>query len=145
MDPFSPSFNQELLIKEQQKRLPARLPQSIKCPMEEEQKLNKILQGCDFALFGEPFRMDGVRMKQRYTQAVNHNFDKAFHIMKEFDYADAEMLEVLYQYKIDDLDNIKEEEKNVATEYKVNSKETSRMLTQINSKMMRAKNRKKKV
>lgn len=55
------------------------------------------------------------------------------------------MLEVLYQYKIDDLDNIKEEEKNVATEYKVNSKETSRMLTQINSKMMRAKNRKKKV
>ena len=64
--------------------------------------------------------------------------------MKEFDYADAQMLEVLYQYKLEDLDNIKEEEREVANEYKVNSKETSRMLTQINSKMMRAKNRKKK-
>lgn len=83
-------------------------------------------------------------MKQRYTQAVNNNFDKAYQIMKEFDYADAQMLEVLYQYKLDDLDNIKEEERAVANEYKVNSKETSRMLTQINSKMMRAKNRKKK-
>ena len=35
-------------------------------------------------------------MKQRYTQAVNNNFDKAYQIMKEFDYADAQMLEVLY-------------------------------------------------
>lgn len=77
------------MIKEKQKRLPARLPQSIKCKEEEERKLNRILQGCDFALFGDPFKMDELKMKQRYTQAVNNNFDKAYQIMKEFDYADA--------------------------------------------------------
>ena len=44
--------------------------------------------------------MDEIRLKQRYTHAANNNFDKAFGIMKEFDYAEADMLEVLYQYKI---------------------------------------------
>ncbi len=84
------------MIQDKQKRLPVRLPNSIKCNEQEEHLLNKILQGCDFALFGDPFRMDAIKMKQRYTQAVNSNFDKAYQIMKEFDYADAEMLEVLY-------------------------------------------------
>ena len=66
------------------------------------------MEGCDYALFGDPFRMDEIKLKQRYTHAANNNFDKAFGIMKEFDYAEADMLEVLYQYKIEDLDNIKE-------------------------------------
>ena len=51
--------------------------------------------------------MDKVKQQQRYTHAVNQNFDKASQIMKEFDFADTDMIEVLYNYRIDDLANIK--------------------------------------
>lgn len=63
LDPFSPSFDNRLVMKAKVKRLPPRLPNSIKCKEREENKLNQILQGCDFALFDDRFRLDRLRQR----------------------------------------------------------------------------------
>ncbi len=122
----------------------ARLPNSIKCKEEESARLNAILKGCDYALFGNNFRLDRVKQRQRYTKALNEKFDEAYGIMKEFDYADADMLEVLYNYRAEDLASGKQEERIVKDEFKQDQKETARMLAQMNSKLMRAKRLKKR-